>query len=69
MSGMNDDGASVKGTNRDERREREEGKQIYHPPVLYLGHRAKKKDDERRRKALERKARGKRSHGLSLCLA
>jgi len=68
MSDANDDGASVKGTNRDERRERDKGKQIYHPPVLYLGHRAKRKEDERRRKALERKARGKRPHGLSLRL-
>lgn len=68
MSHANDDVTSVKGTNRDERRERDKGKQIYHPPVLYLGHRAKRKEDERRRKALERKARGKRPHGLSLYL-
>ena len=38
----------VKGENRDRRRGDERMKQVVHPPVLYHGHRAGRKADERR---------------------
>ena len=39
---------TVKGENRDRRRESERAKQVVHPPLLYRGHRAGRKADERR---------------------
>lgn len=45
---MDEGGHTVKGENRDRRREAERNKQVVHVPVLYLGHRAGRKDDERR---------------------
>jgi len=38
----------VKGENRYRRREDERHKQVVHPTLPYLGHRAPRKDDERR---------------------
>ena len=38
----------VKGENRDRRRAAERMKQVVHPPLLYRGHRAGRKADERR---------------------
>ncbi len=38
----------VKGENRDRRRADDRRKQVVHPPLPYLGHRAPRKDDERR---------------------
>ncbi|MCA1598471.1 MAG: hypothetical protein LC769_05530 [Chloroflexi bacterium] len=39
---------NVKGENRDRRRADDRRKQVVHPPLPYLGHRAPRKDDERR---------------------
>ena len=44
---MSDD-YQLKGENRDRRRQAERMKQVVHPPVLYHGHRAGRKADERR---------------------
>src|SRR5579885_58112 len=49
----------VKGTNRDQRRDRERMKQVVHPPLLYRGHRAGRKADERRLAQAIKKARKK----------
>jgi hypothetical protein len=47
----------VKGTNRDQRRERDRMKQVVHPPLVYRGHRAGRKADERRLAEVIKKAR------------
>lgn len=52
---------SVKGENRDRRREAERVKQVVHPPLLYRGHRAGRKADERRLAEMVRRARKKGS--------
>lgn len=51
----------VKGQNRDRRREAERVKQVIHPPLLFRGHRAGRKADERRLAATVRRARKKGS--------
>ena len=50
---------TVKGTNRDERRDRERMKQVVHPPLMYRGHRAGRKADERHLAQVIKKARKK----------
>lgn len=51
----------VKGENRDRRRDSERVKQVIHPPLLYRGHRAGRKADERRLAETVRHARKKGS--------
>jgi hypothetical protein len=55
---MNDE-YTVKGNNRDQRRDHERMKQVVHPPLLYRGHRAGRKADERRLAQVIKKARKK----------
>jgi hypothetical protein len=50
---------TVKGANRDERRDRDRMKQVVHPPLMYRGHRAGRKADERRLAQVIKKARKK----------
>lgn len=49
----------VKGENRDRRRQAERMKQVLHPPVIYRGHRAGRKADERKVAETVRRARKK----------
>ncbi len=49
----------IKGRNRDHRREAERLRQVVHPPVLYRGHRAGRKADERRLALITKRARRK----------
>lgn len=53
------DNYTIKGRNRDRRRESERVKQVVHPPVLYRGHRAGRKADERRLALTIKRARKK----------
>lgn len=54
-----DEEHSVKGENRDKRRAAETLKQVVHPPILYRGHRAGRKADERALAERIKKARKK----------
>jgi hypothetical protein len=45
---MDEENYPVRGENRDQRRAAERKKQVVHVPVLYIGHRAGRKADERR---------------------
>lgn len=49
----------LKGENRDKRRSAERMKQVVHPPLLYRGHRAGRKADERRLAQTIKRARKK----------
>ncbi len=52
---------TIKGENRDRRRESERTRQVVHPPLLYRGHRAGRKADERRLAQTIKRARKKGS--------
>jgi hypothetical protein len=56
---MDEDGYRIRGENRDRRREAERVKQVVHPPLLYRGHRAGRKADERRLAQIVKRARKK----------
>ena len=45
---MDEGSYRIKGENRDRRRTADRMRQISHPPLLYRGHRAGRKADERR---------------------
>lgn len=49
----------IKGQNRDRRREAAKLKQVVHPPLLYRGHRAGRKADERHLAQIVKRARKK----------
>jgi hypothetical protein len=52
-----DDNYRTKGENRDRRRDAERLKQVVHPPLIYRGHRAGRKSDERRLAQVIKRAR------------
>ena len=52
-----DDNYRTKGDNRDRRRDAERLKQVVHPPLIYRGHRAGRKADERRLAQVIKRAR------------
>lgn len=56
-----DDSYRIKGENRDRKRTSERMKQVVHPPLLYHGHRAGRKADERRLAQTIKRVRKKRS--------
>jgi len=56
---MDMDERPVKGENRDRRRADERKKQVVHPPLPYLGHRAGRKSDQRRLAVTIKKVRKK----------
>ena len=56
---MDEDNYRIRGENRDRRRAAERMKQVVHPPLLYRGHRAGRKADERRLAQIVKRARKK----------
>ena len=56
---MDEDGYRIRGENRDRRRTTARMRQVVHPPLLYRGHRAGRKADERRLAQIVKRARKK----------
>jgi hypothetical protein len=56
---MDEDSYWIRGENRDRRRAAERMHHVVHPPLLYRGHRAGRKADERRLAQTVKRARKK----------
>ena len=56
---MDEGSYRIKGENRDRWRAAERMRQVSHPPLLYRGHRAGRKADERRLAQIVKRARKK----------